>query len=202
MEYKGYTEYTFANDTEMANFYENMGENSLGLMVNEYCLLYSHDGVLIDKIKWDGNKNIAITYKTINNDWFTKIKPVNIEQELAFDMLQDKNTTVKLITGKMGSGKTYLTVCHALQALKQNKFDKIVYLRNNVSVKDVPEIGIHEGRETRVVVDTDNMDDGLELNNEVSQELKSIYGVYFVANTDYAITNENEILDCIESRNA
>ena len=38
MEYKGYTEYTFANDTEMANFYENMGENSLGLMINEYCL--------------------------------------------------------------------------------------------------------------------------------------------------------------------
>ena len=69
-------------------------------------------------------------------------------------------------------------------------------------LKDVPEMGIHEGRETRVVVDNDNMDDGLELNNEVSQELKSIYGVYFVANTDYAITNENEILDCIESRNA
>ena len=63
-------------------------------------------------------------------------------------------------------------------------------------------MGIHEGRETRVVVDTDNMDDGLDLNNEVSQELKSIYGVYFVANTDYAITNENDILDYIESRNA
>lgn len=69
-------------------------------------------------------------------------------------------------------------------------------------LKDAPEMGIHEGRETRVVVDTDNMDDGLDLNNEVSQELKSIYGVYFVANADYAITNENEILDCIESRNA
>ena len=69
-------------------------------------------------------------------------------------------------------------------------------------LKDVSEMGIHEGRETRVVVDTDNMDDGLDLNNEVSQELKSIYGVYFVANTDYAITNENDILDYVESRNA
>ena len=69
-------------------------------------------------------------------------------------------------------------------------------------LKDVPEMGIHEGRETRVVVDTDNMDDGLDINNEVSQELKSIYGVYFVANTDYAITNEDEILDYLESRNA
>ena len=147
MDYKGYTEYTFANDVEMANFYENMAENSLGLMANEYCLLYSHDGVLVDKIKWDGIKNIAVTYKAINNDWFSKIKPINIEQELAFDMLQDKNTTIKLVTGRMGSGKTYLTVCHALQALKQNKFDKIIYLRNNVSVKDVPEIGYLPGTE-------------------------------------------------------
>lgn len=147
MDYKGYTEYTFANDVEMANFYGNMAENSLSLMVNEYCLLYSHDGVLVDKIKWDGIKNIAVTYKAINNDWFSKIKPINIEQELAFDMLQDKNTTIKLVTGRMGSGKTYLTVCHALQALKQNKFDKIIYLRNNVSVKDVPEIGYLPGTE-------------------------------------------------------
>ena len=68
-------------------------------------------------------------------------------------------------------------------------------------LKDVPEMGIVADSRSRVVVNTDNMDDGLDLNNEVSQELKSIYGVYFVANADYAITNENEILDYIESRN-
>ena len=68
-------------------------------------------------------------------------------------------------------------------------------------LKDVPEMGIVANSRARVVVNTDNMDDGLDLNNEVSQELKSIYGVYFVANADYAITNENEILDYIESRN-
>ena len=79
MEYKGYTEYTFANDTEMANFYENMGENSLGLMVNEYCLLYSHDGVLVDKVKWDGSKNIAITYKAfipVSHSILKNVSPV------------------------------------------------------------------------------------------------------------------------------
>ena len=68
-------------------------------------------------------------------------------------------------------------------------------------LKDVPEMGIVANSRARVVVNTDNMDDGLDLNNEVSQELKSIYGVYFVANADYVITNENEILDYIESRN-
>lgn len=64
-------------------------------------------------------------------------------------------------------------------------------------LKDVPEMGINEGRETRVVVDADYIEDGLDLNNEVSQELESIYGVYFVANTDYEIVNENDILDDI-----
>ena len=68
-------------------------------------------------------------------------------------------------------------------------------------LKDVPEMGIVANSRARVVVNTDNMDDGLDLNNEVSQELKSIYGVYFGANADYAITNEDEILDYIESRN-
>ena len=68
-------------------------------------------------------------------------------------------------------------------------------------LKGVPEMAIVADSKARVVVDADNMDDGLDLNNEVSQELKSIYGVYFVANADYAITNENEILDYIESRN-
>lgn len=64
-------------------------------------------------------------------------------------------------------------------------------------LKDVSEMGINEGRETRVVVDADNIEDGLDLNNEVSLELESIYGVYFVANTDYEIVNENDILDDI-----
>ena len=68
-------------------------------------------------------------------------------------------------------------------------------------LKGVPEMGIVADSKARDAVDTDNMDDGLDLNNEVSQELKSIYGVYFVANTHYAITNENEILDYIESTN-
>lgn len=147
LDYKGYIEYTFPTEQDMAQFYEKINENSLDLKVNQYALLYSPDGNLVDRVKWNGEKYVAVSYRTINNDWFQKIKPRNVEQELAFDLLQDKNTTVKLLTGKMGSGKTFLCACHALNALKQGRFDKIVWLRNNVTVKDVPELGYLPGTE-------------------------------------------------------
>lgn len=151
-EYKGFKDVYFQSEEEMAHFYENMGNNSLELLVNEYALLYSPDNILVDKIKWNGSKNVAVSFKNINNGWFNKIKPLNIEQELAFDMLQDKSTTVKLITGKMGSGKTFLSVCHAIQALHENKFDRIIYIRNNVGVKDVPEIGYLPGEQLEKII--------------------------------------------------
>ena len=45
----------------------------------------------------------------------------------------------------MGSGKTFLTTCHCLTQLKTNKADKIIYLRNNVGIKDVPDMGALPG---------------------------------------------------------
>lgn len=145
IEYKGFIKYKFLTPEEMAGFYENLQVNTLGLMTNEYALLYSPDDILVDKIKWNGEKNVTVAFKPITNEWFSKIKPQNIEQELAFDLLQDKNTTIKLITGKMGSGKTFLTTCHCLTQLKTNKADKIIYLRNNVGIKDVPDMGALPG---------------------------------------------------------
>lgn len=144
-EYKGFINYTFESEKSMAYFYENLNVNVLGLHTNEYAILFSPDNIMVDKIKWNGEKNVSISFKPITNEWFSRIKPCNIEQELAFDLLQDKNTTIKLITGKMGSGKTFLTTCHCLSQIKANKVDKIIYLRNNVGIKDVPDMGALPG---------------------------------------------------------
>ncbi len=153
LDYKGYIEYTFPTEQDMAIFYENVTDNILGLKTNQYALLYSPDGNLVDRVKWNGEKYVAVTYRTINNDWFQKIKPRNVEQELAFDLLQDKNTLVKLITGKMGSGKTFLCACHAINGLKSNKFDRIVWIRNNVIVRNVPDIGALPGTALEKLID-------------------------------------------------
>lgn len=60
---------------------------------------------------------------------------------MAFDLLQSKTETIKVITGRFGSGKTFLMVANALQAIHDNKFEKIVWVRNNVGVKDTKDIG-------------------------------------------------------------
>jgi len=73
------------------------------------------------------------------------IKPRNSEQICAIDMLKDRDKTVKLLTGTWGTGKTMLLVTAALEALEQNVFDRIVWIRNNVDVKDTKDLGALPG---------------------------------------------------------
>lgn len=140
-DYKGYIDYYFSTDEEIAEFYENMQNNTLGLMINQYGILYNPAGEIIDKVKWDGTYNKTISYKPISNDFVGKVKPRNVQQELCFDMLQDNKSTIKVIRGNFGTGKDYLMVTHAIQLIKQNKYDKLIWVRNNVEVKDTNPIG-------------------------------------------------------------
>lgn len=140
-DYKGYIDYHFSTDEEIAEFYGNMQNNTLGLMINQYAVLYNPNSEIIDKVKWDGICNKTISYKPISNDFVGKVKPRNIQQELCFDMLQDNKSTIKVIRGNFGTGKDYLMVTHAIQLIKQNKYDKLIWIRNNVEVKDTNPIG-------------------------------------------------------------
>ena len=140
-DYKGYIDYHFSTDEEIAEFYSNTQNNVLGLMINQYAILYNPNGEIIDKVKWDGACNKTISYKPISNDFVGKVKPRNIQQELCFDMLQDNKSTIKVIRGNFGTGKDYLMVTHAIQLIKQNKYDKLIWIRNNVEVKDTNPIG-------------------------------------------------------------
>lgn len=140
-EYKGYIDYHFSTDEEIADFYSNMQNNTLGLLVNQYAILYNPVGEIIDKIKWDGACNKTVSYKPISNDFVGKVKPRNVQQELCFDMLQDNKSTIKVIRGNFGTGKDFLMVTHAIQLIKQNKYDKLIWVRNNVEVKDTNPIG-------------------------------------------------------------
>jgi len=138
--YKGYKEITLSED-EMALLYENLNENTYGLLTNEYLLIRNSDGDIVDKRKWDGESLVGLKYKPINHDFIGKVKPINAEQELAFDLLQEQNSKIKVLTGRMGSGKTMLMVYNALQLIKTGKYKKILWLRNTVEVKNTNPIG-------------------------------------------------------------
>ncbi len=73
--------------------------------------------------------------------------PRNIEQKMAFHLLQDKNIKVKLLLGNYGSGKSYLMLAHALSYINRGLFKKIVFVRNNIEVKNTEKLGSLPGEE-------------------------------------------------------
>lgn len=85
-----------------------------------------------DDKKFSKGKNIVITAK-------------NDEQVCAIDLLKDRTKTIKIITGTWGTGKTLLLVNAALEALKNGQFKRIVWIRNNVDVKDTKDLGALPG---------------------------------------------------------
>ena len=143
--YKGYIDIK-PEQNDWAQLYENPENNIYECLENQY-LIISNDSGESDRFKWTNSGYKKLSYKQINNSFISKIKPRNIQQECAFDMLQDKNTTIKILTGRFGSGKTFLMVVNALQLIQDGKFDKIVWVRNNVAVKDTKDLGALPGTE-------------------------------------------------------
>ena len=91
--------------------------------------------------KFDGVKLSSIYPKNLRTDFLGTVRPLNERQRLAFDLLQSDDITVKALFGVFGSGKDYLMLSHAIQAVKDGRFDKIVWVRNNIEVKDTNSIG-------------------------------------------------------------
>lgn len=143
-EYMGYKDITLS-DEEMSGFYCNLSNNEFDCLLNEYLIIRKSDGEVVDYRKWNGKEYSSISYKQINSKFMGKIKPRNPQQVLAFDMLQDKNETIKIISGKFGSGKDFLMIANALKLIEDGKFDKLIYVRNAIGVKDASEVGFLPG---------------------------------------------------------
>lgn len=143
-EWAGWGKY-FPNEQEMALLYADPKINSLKCKTNEFVKIYE-GSELKDLMFWDGHKYRPLKYQEIKSDFLNQtIKPLNIEQKMAFDLLQNTDIPVKLFTGVPGSGKDYLMFLHAWDLVQRGKKDKIIFIRNLVPFKDAPEIGFLEG---------------------------------------------------------
>ena len=143
-EYTGYKDVTLS-DEEMSYFYLHSNENIFECLMNEYLIIRKSDGEVVDYRKWNVEEYKAISYKQISSKFLGKIKPRNPEQTLAFDMLQDKDTTIKVISGGFGTGKDYIMISNAMKLIEDGKYEKLVYVRNAVGVKDANDIGYLPG---------------------------------------------------------
>lgn len=96
-------------------------------------------------IRWNGSRYVPIKYKKISNRFTGDIRPRNDQQRLAFDMLQNDDITVKMLAGTFGSGKTMLMVSSAIDMIEKHKVDKLIWIRNNIEVKNTKELGALPG---------------------------------------------------------
>lgn len=153
MSEKDYTgwKYWTPTDEELVYLYQD-NICPIELLENEYLIIKDRtDDSAISFYKKKNNKLEKVNRAAIKindpKDGRTKkvYNPRNSEQVCAFDLLHDDDIPVKLITGRWGTGKTLLLVTAALEALREKRFEKIVWIRNNVDVKDTKDLGALPG---------------------------------------------------------
>lgn len=146
VKYTGYTEIELS-DEQQNEIYSTHKLSGYIFHENEYVLTVNEYGEVLDKFCYQDGRLRPVRFSVFNNAYTGKLKPRNIHQELAFDMLKDKTSTVKLVTGTWGTGKTMSLVVAALEAVEKGDFERIIWVRNNVQVKDTDQIGALPGDE-------------------------------------------------------
>ena len=200
-EYKGYKEVTLS-DEEMSYFYLHTNENIYNCEVNEYLIIKKSDGEIVDYRKWDGMEHKAISYKQINSHFLGKIKPRNPQQVLAFDMLQNNSITLKVLSGGFGSGKSMLMIANALKLIEEGKYERLVFVRNPITVKNITEIGFLPGElESKLkpgaMVLADHLGGETSLDMQIMAGNISIEYIGNIRGRDY----KNCIIYCTEAEN-
>lgn len=143
--YTGYKELELTDDQFVQLYSEGIIEG-YDFMPNEYLIAKNTEGEVVGSFKPDEDGRLQqIRYVYFKNQYTGMLKPRNEHQELAFNMLKDPDITIKLITGTWGTGKTLALVVAALDAVSRGDFDKIVWVRNNVQVKDTDQLGALPG---------------------------------------------------------
>lgn len=139
MDYTGYKQ-IHLTDNELTQFYSN-SILPYKFSENEYLILVDENSNPIDYYIRKNNEFQKVKFPIIGNDFTGLIKPRNPQQYCALDMLKRDDIPVKLLTGTFGSGKSLSCITAALEAVQKGKFDRIIFIRNNVQVKDTDNLG-------------------------------------------------------------
>ena len=145
MEYTGYKQ-IIVNDDYLNQFYsKQIPPEDIPLINNEYLVLLNEEQEVLDYYCNNNGELRRVTYPTVGNDFTGVMKPRNPQQYCALDLLNNRDIPIKLLTGKWGSGKSMACITTALQAIQENRFEKIIFIRNNVQVRDTDSLGALPG---------------------------------------------------------
>lgn len=139
MEYTGYKIVTL-DDYGMDMFYSGKGP-LIAVEENEYVIIENERHEAVDYYRFTKGELKKLKYPLIENIYAGIIKPRDSQQYCAIDMLQNREIPVKLIRGVYGSGKDHLMFNEALSLVEKGEFEKIVFIRPNVTLANIPQIG-------------------------------------------------------------
>lgn len=135
----------YPTEQQMANLYSKPEVNTLNAITNEYCKIHEN-GELKDVLRWDGQKYLPLKYKDMKNPYTQEIlKPRNLEQKMAFNLLQNQDIKVKALVSAWGGGKTLMALTYALEQVAKGNYQKIIFVRNNIIVSSTNDIGYLPG---------------------------------------------------------
>lgn len=191
------------NNEQLAALYADRNTNHFNLLTNQYLLIVDEDGGALDMLRWDGETHRPLRYKEVDNAFMGKIKPRNIQQRFAFDMLQNPDIPVKILAGCYGSGKDFMMLAHAMDLiLSKGKFDKLVFVRNNVEVKNSRAVGflpgsINDKLSPYAQIIADHVGGQYQLDNLIQRGKVELQHLGFIRGRDI----KNSIIYCSEAEN-
>ena len=144
-EWAGWGKY-YPNEQDMTLLYADPKINILKCKTNEFAEIYE-GSQLKDILFWTGQEYRKIKYKDFTAPTGEHISPRNIEQKMYLDLLQNDEIPIKLCIGRFGTGKSMFAETWAAHQLQFGKYDKIIFVKNNLDVKGAGKLGILPGDE-------------------------------------------------------
>lgn len=168
-EYKGFED-VMLTDAELEYFYSHLEENQFGLYINEYLIIRNTEGEIIDWSCWNGKTHRCLRYRDMTSKQFGKVRPLSgdIWQQFAVDSFN--NNKITLLTGRAGSGKSWLSLAFLVQQLEQGAIDKIVIFCNPVAVRGAARLGFYAGDKLQKLLDS-------QIGNFLTSKLGGTYEV-------------------------
>lgn len=136
----------YPNEKDMALLYSDPKMNILRCKTNEFAEIYE-GAQLKDILFWNGTEYRKLKYKDFVAPTGEHISPRNIEQKMYLDLLQNDEIPIKLCIGRFGTGKSMFAETWGTHQLQVGKYDKIVFVKNNLDVKGAGKLGILPGDE-------------------------------------------------------
>ena len=167
-QYLGFKKLNYESEDETADFYSHMTEGNLyNLEVNQYLLIYVND-VLIDKLRWDGEKYEPVGYPCFERKALGKIGPKDEYQAIALDSMKHNQLTV--LRGPAGTGKSYLSMGFLMNRLEKGAIDKIIVFCNTVATAGAARLGFYPGSRDEKLLDS-------QIGNFLASKLGGMEGV-------------------------